>query len=173
MCRVQMRQIHTDLLLIGCYLHPLGHCIHVHAIKSLQTYIYCNHDCSWLKHWVQSDHLSTEIFLLLSFHVSEPSLFVLHFLPLSCVFSGWKDAFCPLSPHHAATHKRCWPREARLGFRVPPLGFSLHKNDLKNTQYYWNPRAQEGLRCHWKATVASSPDFFKCSEPASQHSGPM
>lgn len=70
-----MRQIHADPLLIGCYLHPLGHCIHVHATKSLQTCIYCNHDRSWLKHWVQSDHLSTEIFLILSLHGWDPSLF--------------------------------------------------------------------------------------------------
>lgn len=75
MCRVQMRQIHADLLLIGCYLHPLGHCIHVHATKCLQTCICCNHDCSWQKHWVQSDHLSTGIFLIFSFHGSDPSLY--------------------------------------------------------------------------------------------------
>lgn len=40
-----------------------------------QTCIYCNHDCSWLKHWVRCDHLSTEIFLIFSFHGPEPSLF--------------------------------------------------------------------------------------------------
>lgn len=129
-----MWQIHTDILLIGCYLHPLGHCIHVHATKSLQACIYCNHDCIWLRQHVQSNHLSTEIFSVFPFNGSGPSLWHFPFtfmcflwmkeglLPSLCFFCwdtlkmlaswGVSRVSSPISRVFLTLNSRCWWRDA-------------------------------------------------------------
>lgn len=121
MRRVQMWQIHTDTLLIGCYLHPPG---------SLYPRARCKHAFTVTMTASDRDSMSglltsaQESFSVFPSHGPGPS-FLGSFHSLLCVFSGWKDAFCPLSASRVETHKRCWPHGVHLGFQVPSLGSFL------------------------------------------------